>query len=254
MSSSRWLLALLLLLALLAGATSARAQDDPGADTEKSYESPQRFWVEFRLGPYIPGIDGEFGGRATPYRDLFGEGKNIMFTWEGEVEVWRPFGTLAVGGSFGYFTNSAKGINEQTGELTGSDSTLQLFPLAALVVYRFDWAADHWRIPLVPYFKFGFNYTFWWMQLDGELSSFQRADGTVVDARGGSFGWQINAGMAFRLDIVEPGAARALDAELGINHTYLFFEFSHVAANGMGASSALGLGDTTWSGGLAFEF
>ena len=272
--------ALLIPLALLLFASTAHAQDqdEPAIDERsgkpKSYETPQHFWFEFKIGPYTPGIDGEFGGKATPYKDVFGfngagnslgDGKSLIFSWELEYEIWRKFGTLAVGGGLGYFSNSAPalvdngpGNNDPKAARSGSTSTFTMLPLALLAVYRFDWLADRYRIPLVPYAKFGFNYTFWWMLLDGSTRKLYVPvpDNpnilNVLNGRGGSFGWQVNLGLAFRLDIIDPGSARALDAEIGINHTYLFFEFAHIA--GFGAAHALGVGDTTWNGGIAFEF
>jgi hypothetical protein len=272
-------LQLLVTVALLLSSTAALAQE-PSLDERRakpqSYASPQHFWFEFKIGPYTPGIDGEFGGTATPYKDIMGYngkgqslggGSGLLFSWELEYEIFRRFGTLAVGGALSYFSKSAPAIvdngssaaNDPTAARSGSTSTLTLLPLAILAVYRFDWLADRYRIPLVPYAKFGFNYTFWWMLLDGDTRKiYVDIPGTnyqkVLNARGGTFGWQLNLGLAFRLDIIDPSAARALDNEIGINHTYLFFEFCHNAANGFGAAHALGLGDSTWNAGLAFEF
>jgi hypothetical protein len=273
--SARRLLPLILLVGFPLG---ARAQEPPSlaerAPERASYESPQHFWFEFKLGPYVPGIDSEFGGKASPYHELFdgrdatdptkvvGDGKNLIFSWELDYEILRRFGTLAVGGAIGYFTNTAKAlVNEDptsiplpSGARSGSDSTIMMLPFSALVVYRFDLLADRYKVPLVPYVKLGLNYPLWWMLLDGDVRQYTKADGTVVSAKGGTFGWQVNAGLAFRLDVLDPGAARALDSEIGINHTYLFFELTHLAADGLGSGAALRLGDTSYSGGLAFEF
>jgi hypothetical protein len=268
---------LLVTLALsLLSASVARAQGDLSLEEKnpkpQSYASPQHFWFEFKIGPYLPGIDGEFGGRATPYKDVFGyngankalgSGTGLLFSWELEYEIFRRFGTLAVGGALSYFSKSAPAIkdtgssatNDPTAERSGSTSTLTLLPMALLAVYRFDWLADRYRIPLVPYAKFGVNYTFWWMLLDGDTRKYvDTTTGKTLNGKGGTFGWQLNLGLAFRLDIIDQSAARMLDNEIGINHTYLFFEFCHNAANGFGSAHALGLGDSTWNAGLAFEF
>jgi hypothetical protein len=47
---------------------------------------------------------------------------------------------------------------------------------------------------------------------------------------------------------------RELDGDSGLNHMYLFAEYSHVDASGLGSSNRLHVGDTTWSAGLLLEF
>ena len=43
-------------------------------------------------------------------------------------------------------------------------------------------------------------------------------------------------------------------AELGINHTYLFFEGNFAWITGFNNPSKIVLSDITWNAGLAFEF
>jgi hypothetical protein len=240
-------------LALLLGVAPPRA-----AAQEKDYSSPRRFYVELKFGPYAPNIDSEFNNGKTPFRDLFGDGKALLFGGEFDVEVYQRFGTVAIGGVIGYYTNGAKTFIDTGNDTTPSstatrtafDTSLNLLPLSLLAIYRFDLLAIRWRIPVVPFVKVGLNYTFWWTTKgSGDASTFQGHK-----AAGGTFGWQINAGGALLLDVFEPHTARALDTEIGINHTYLYFEFTYFAADGLGKSSALHVGDTTWNGGLAFEF
>lgn len=66
------------------GAGTADAQTlkpfgrDPGTNR---FESPQNFMVEFRGGPFLPDVDAEFGGRATPFRDMFGTTTGCTSGW-----------------------------------------------------------------------------------------------------------------------------------------------------------------------------
>jgi hypothetical protein len=127
---------------------------------------------------------------------------------------------------------------------------LRLIPVAALLVYRWDVAAERWKVPLVPYAKLGLNYTFW------EISN---GNGNVPDYKGGhgsggTAGWQAAAGMSLLLDILDPDAARGLDMETGVNHSYVFFEWNHVDASGLGMSKKLHVGDSQWVLGFMFEF
>jgi len=241
--------------ALLASARPAAAQVFTYED-KQSYESPRRFYFEFKLGPYAPDIDSEFSGTG-PFEHIFGDGSDILFDWELDVQLWQGFGSLGVGLAFGYYSIAAQAYMDtgsasspsSSATRSASETSITLMPLSLLAVYRFDWPAIKYHIPLVPFVKFGLNYTLWWIDVDGNTSSVGGDE-----AIGGSIGWQFNAGAALLLDILEPNAAKTLDVELGINHTYLFFEFVHVAADGFGSATSLSVGDTTWNAGIAFEF
>jgi hypothetical protein len=228
------------------------------AQPNRRIESPQYFALELKFGPYAPKIDDEFSGAVQPFEDMFGSGTGLLSRVEFDVQLLRLFGSLGVGLSAGYYnvtgqpcsepadpTDSSATANCET-KVEGDETTLTLVPLAALAVYRFDLLADRLSIPLVPYVKFGLNYTLWWMRRgDGSVST--NADGQK--GRGGNLGWQLNAGLALRLDPLDPGAAQTLDSDFGVNHTYLFAELLHVEMSG-----ELQLGDTTVLGGLVIEF
>jgi hypothetical protein len=64
----------------------------------------------------------------------------------------------------------------------------------------------------------------------------------------------LNPGGAFLLDVIDPSAAKTVDAELGINHTYLFCELHYADIRGFGASNKMNLSDLTLNAGLSFEF
>lgn len=251
-------LSVLVLTALLLGSLPAWADSFEGeGEVTHDYSSDQWFFFEVKFGPYTPDMDSEFGSGTSPYEDLFG-GMGLMVKGELDIEVWRPFGTLAVGGEIGWFTKSGKTLTDKGDDTTPTTSTTQsagdtsinLVPLALLVVYRADFLWDRWSVPVIPYVKLGLNYTFWWITKgDGSTASYKGDS-----ARGGTFGWQFNGGAALLLDVFEPKAAKTMDMETGINHAYIFFEFTHVGADGFGSDTALSVGDTTYQGGLAFEF
>ena len=60
--------------------------------------------------------------------------------------------------------------------------------------------------------------------------------------------------MALLLDFMDLASARNLDIETGVNHSYLFFEWNHVEATGLGMKNKLHVGDSRWVLGLMCEF
>jgi hypothetical protein len=123
--------------------------------------------------------------------------------------------------------------------------------MAIQAVYRRDALSGALKLPLAPYGKLGINYTVWRIT-DGNGDVPHPAGGGK--GLGGTPGWQAAAGMALLLDVLEPGAARALDADTGVNHTYIFAELARYGATGFGSKKVLRVGDTTWMFGLMFEF
>lgn len=251
---------LVVVLSLLASSAVQAQVIGAPSEEDRGYESPRYFFLEFKFGGYLPDIDSEFDGAKKPFEDLFGSDLGFMFKLEMDLEIWRPFGTFSIGGVVGHSSLGAAPFKDEGSDSSPTDSTtasrltgetsITLVPLAMLLIYRADFFYDYWRVPIIPYAKFGINYTLWWISKgDGDTATFKGED-----ASGGTLGWQFSAGAALLLDVFEPAAAKTLDTEAGINHTYLFFEFIHVQADGFGSDSVLHVGDTAWQGGLAFEF
>ena len=256
-----------LVVTLAAGSAQAQQVVSHAQTEERSaaqsgdYRSPREWAIELRFGPYAPDVDSEFSGGATPYKTMFGGKRHLMSQLEFDWQFFQAFGSLGVGAVVGYYNESAKAftadatgqcVTDSTGACTRSAdaTTLRLIPVAALLVYRWDVAAEHWKIPLVPYAKLGLNYTFWEINNgNGNVPEYKGGHGS-----GGTAGWQAAAGMSLLLDILDPDAARGLDMETGVNHSYVFFEWNHVDASGLGMSKKLHVGDSRWVLGLMFEF
>jgi hypothetical protein len=221
--------------------------------------SPRRYALELRFGPYLPDVDSEFGGGPTaPYAFTFGTKNRLMSQLEFDFEVFQKFGTLAIGVQAGQFRSTAKACEKGTKNAaltsctrTSDDTSLSLIPLALLAVYRFDIPATFYKIPLVPYVKAGLNYTVWTIRNStGDVAELDNGN----RGQGGTAGWQVAAGLSLMLDFLDPGAARAFDGDIGVNHTYAFFEVAKINGRGLGAENVLRVGDTTWFGGIMFEF
>ncbi len=226
--------------------------------TEAWGGSPRQYAIEARFGLYTPDVDSEFSGSGKqPQAFVFGSKRRPMWQMEFDWEFLQDFGTLSLGGVVGYYKENAlackqSGLqaNGSCDDRSGDNTSLRLIPLAALLVYRMDEGATHWKIPLVPYAKIGVNYTLW---------TITNGNGDVADAGGGhgqgaTMGWQAAAGLSVQLDFIDPSSARGFDADSGVNHTYVFFEVDHVDGSGLYRKDVLHVGDNTWFAGLMFEF
>ena len=241
----------------------------------KPFASPQRFAVEVKFGPYLPDIDRNFGGTGLgPYASVYGvtndrgeaTGQPKKGFYGGvafEYQIVNLLGPLGVGFQWSLFRDKAQALlavpptDETQSVRSAADKTrFAVMPLALQVVYRFEFLADRFRIPLVPYAKAGVNYSFWWSKDgSGDISTIKDDAGKVIDkARGGAWGFQTNVGGMLRLDFLERGEARNLDRITGINHTYLFGEWQFSRVNNFGRKNSINLGDSTWLVGLAIEF
>ena len=252
-----------LVAAVILFAGPARAQSDilEEATTEapfgKRYRSPQNFAFEVKFGPYRPDVDSEFdqGGvqlRHRPTKDYFSNSRHLYSQIELDWQILHKFGSLALGVGIGYFSvTGIAPLGDGTGLLSGDTSNFKVIPISGSVVYRFDRLLEDRNIPLVPYAKAGLDWAYWQItDGNGEIAR----DPMGNSGRGGTLGWHASAGFALVLDWLDPDAARDFDADLGVNHTALTFEYTHADISGLGQANRLHVGDTTWALGLLLEF
>jgi hypothetical protein len=254
---SMWIVSALVLAAATLGPRPAAGQVFARSE---SYRSPKRFALELRFGPYSPDVDAELSNGKTPHRTFFGGDRRLLTQLELDYQLFNRFGSAAIGVQVGYFREKANAFFEppKGGAVaeprSGDETTFTLFPTALIGVYRADQLWQLWGIPLVPYGKAGLAYTFWSIS-DGNGEVAQGSNvGLAGRGRGGTFGWQAAVGLSLVLDIIDPGGARELDSETGVNHTHFFAEIAKYAVAGLGQEKKLNVGDTTWSLGLMFEF
>jgi hypothetical protein len=229
------------------------AQDIPPARTAERhvYESPQNFALELRFGPYRPDVDSDPALTGTPYRDIFGTTPRVAVGVELDWQLLRiPYvGTLGPGLGLGYTSISEKAPISGSTELSGQDTSLNVFPFWGVGVLRADVFARQWKIPLVPYAKAGLGFAFWRSYTDAGTSS----TGGVA-GKGNTFGTYLGLGLAFHLNALDEYTARNFDSTFGVNNTYVFFEYYSLDLTGFGSKEALRVGNTTWAMGLAMEF
>lgn len=228
----RWTLQLLAVcLAMRAGSAAAHDVDDavPG------FVSPERFVLEIRGGPYKP----DMGGNPA-FDTYFSSDHGPMLAVELDMIAWRLPDILYIagGGRIGTTSFTGKTLSEAN-EQTAQETSLSLLPLDLLAVVRVDALSRLLSIPLIVTGKIGYEWSHWSTSTEG-------AD----DHDGWSVGLVYGAQLALELDILDRSAARNLDEEWGINHSFLFAELFKFSPS----DASLPIGDSSWTIGLGFVF
>jgi hypothetical protein len=239
-----------LAIALLATG-AAHAQGGEGDETwrrfQKPPESPQRFAVELRFGPYHPTVDDEFP-TERPYATAFGEDKKpFYFGVEFDWQMLRipKIGSLGIGAGWGYTNSSGTALRQSDKKPSPEMTFLRIMPMYGVGVFRLDFLARETAVPLVAYGKAGLGYGLWW-------------SGNDIDTQGKGHTWGTHfaLGGMLLLDSLDEHAAVELDNEWGINNTYFYFEWMMANLDGFGHSgdhSVMHIGANTWVLGLAIE-
>lgn len=231
----------------LAAALPAAAQPSP---------SPRWGAFEMSFSGYRPNIDAEFGGRAAPYQAAFGGKHNAMLRADLAYSLLVDYGSLDLGFGIGYWEKYGHGFDPASlGGGPSSDSTaLKIIPTRLSLTYRFDVLANQFRwLPLAPYARFSLDRYNWWVN----KGSGDTANASGKSGYGATNGYSISGGVAFLLDAIDPTLAREMDRDTGINHTYLFVDFTKSYIRDFGSSRSWDLSpdrSVVVSGGLLFVF
>jgi hypothetical protein len=173
-------------------------------------------WSEFYGGSYTP----EYGG-ALAYK----------VTREIEVGVE---GTYLSADGIGYAPLHAQ-------PAAGSRVSYELIPLNVYVLVRGIFREDQ---PLVPYLGGGWTRMFFREEVQGQ----GKVQGSVN-------GFHARGGIQFLLDRIDPDAAKSLDSDYHVRHTYFFTEAKYTNASADTVpSGTVNLGGISYLGGLLFEF
>jgi hypothetical protein len=248
--------ALLVGCSLVALAPSAGAEEK---DARRAILDPDStIAVEMRFGPYRPNVDSEPGLTGSPYQDMFGSSRRYMISAEVDWEFFHlaHVGSIGLGGWAGYTSASANAIftsgsPDQIGQRSAESVSLTIRALAALLVVRLDVLARETKIPLVPYGKFGLGTALWSSENGIGTSVYPHDTGKL--GRGHTNGLVYAGGVMFLLDALDRQTAKTFQNQQGVNHTYLFAEWTVTGFTGLGQSGAMRVGDSTWNLGFAFE-
>jgi hypothetical protein len=229
---------------------------------ERTFESPQHFALELRMGPYIPDIDSDPALRGQnpwhqtfgdPYQSIFGTSQRLLVAAEFDWQAvhFPHIGSLGPGISIGYTSMAApaRRADNHAVYLPGETTTLSVYPMYAVAVFRFDALNKDFGVPLVPYAKAGLGMALWRASTDIGTSSANGQQG-----EGHTYGYQVAGGIGLDLNAFDRGSAHSFDETVGVNHTYIYAEWMFMALDGIGQSTALRVGSSTWVTGLALEF
>ncbi len=215
-------------------------------------ESPKWGTFELRFANYRPDIDSEPGLTSLPYSRVFGEGRGwfpkalVSYTLlDGFVQVDAGLGT-------GWFGARAKAfdVDPVTGAVlstrSGDTTTFNVIPATLAITVRVDGFADRWSIPAELYARAALE-RYNWFITDGSGG---------ISKKGATNGWSVAGGVGFLLDFVDPMLARELDAESGVNRTWLYFEVEKGVVDDFGSKESWILSDErlTLAGGLRMVF
>jgi len=199
--------------------------------TEQDFVSPEYFTLELRVGPYTP--------NNSAFDETFDDVGPLL---ELEIDVIAhripDLVYFGLGATIGFSAYSGNAVN-LAGEETSEETTLDILPLGLLAVARFDGLARRYSVPVILTAKLGYSWLHW-----------STATGGHDEGDGWTQGIRYAGQIALDLDSLEPRAARALDEEWGINHSFLFFEYWGFEK----VNDSMELGDTTWIAGLGFVF
>ncbi|MFY0574512.1 MXAN_2562 family outer membrane beta-barrel protein [Cystobacter fuscus] len=241
------------LLTALPGQAQVYSSDAPT-------ESPRGGAVELRLGSYRPQIDAEEGVSGSPFTAIYGEGRWWLFELELQRFFYQGIGTAGLSLSAGYSEKFGYALTKDKQTPSSERTSFHVVPLHLRGVYRFDYPAFQWGFPLVPYVKPGLVFVPWWATKGGKLDEAPATEGTdggegtpARKGRGVRFGWEVAVGLSFMLDVLEPRFARDFDSDLGINHSYIFAEYTYSKVNSFG-QPGLNLSDSYWMFGLALDY
>jgi len=227
---------LLAVLASLLVASAARA------------ESPRWGSFEFGMGPYTPDLDAALQPTSgdPAYQLVFGDKRRYGFRVGTSYALFERAGTLEVGLRSGFFRASAKGLIAATGARSGDTTTFNVVPSSLTLTWRADFIPDHLPVPLAPYLRVAAERYNWWIT-DG---------GGKTSKKGATNGWSATAGVAFALDVIDPSLAREMDADSGVNTTYLYFDVTKAKIDDLGAKDSWDLSPKglAWSAGVLLSF
>lgn len=238
------------LLLLGSTARAEEAMEDPSAPVERK-PSPEWFRIEFQTGPFNPNPDQ--GLSTGVYSKIFPKKNNLLSKLSFHVNFFGALGHASVGVSAGVWQAQGHALQEDHVTPAGDKETLTLYPITPMLGYRADFIYTKWKLPLVPYGKIGYGFTYFADEKNGKTrEDIDPATGKKIYSWGWAAGLEWAAGIEFPLDFFDPRRAANMDESYGINSTGLFAEYSYSYWKGL--HGGLPLGGGAWAGGVYLAF
>ncbi|RJO67339.1 MAG: hypothetical protein C4523_09850 [Myxococcales bacterium] len=217
--------------------------------------SPKAWTAHLAFGFYkLRYIDSEFSGGESPASDVFGDKVRFMFQLGMERFLYQGYGTVGLEAALGYWQTYGKGLYV-TGGQSADTTVFNLIPLKLSAVYRYVDTWEKYGVPLVPYAKLGLDYYIWWiLNQNGDVASYENADGGASQGFGGTFGFHVSYGLQICLDFIDRKLANEFDQDFGVNNTYIYAEGTFAKVNDFWSGSSFDLSDHSFLAGLLFEF
>jgi hypothetical protein len=230
MMRARFALLATAFITLLSSVPAAAQFNEELEQPPRDFSSSEDIALELRIGPYQPQLD--VINRAISDDD------GLLLGLELDVIAFRLKDILYLSGGGIVSWANYKGRAIDMDDVPASEETeLEIFPLSLLAVARLDVLPRKLGIPFILTGKVGYT----WMHWSTETGGSDRASGW-------SLGLQYAAQLGLDLDSFDKAAARVLDEEWSINHSYLFLELHGFEPT----SDSLDLGDVSWVAGLGF--
>lgn len=209
------------------------------------------YGVEIRVAPWRPVLSNDAQVNAVR-NEVFRDTGNwlhshpLQYGIEFDYYLLTNVGLLGVYGRAGFWRESANSrLCYATDNVTvvqctsttilnssvGADSTaINIIPLSAGAVYRYDMLRRNLDIPLLLSAKLGFDYFLWWSTLGDSASRLGGPDGPI--ARGGTIGLSVAVQVAFPLDALKSAPPQYGTREAKQNN-YIFLEYALGYAPGL---------------------
>ncbi len=220
---------------------------DQDKDAEPKWVEPSHFHIELRFGPYSPNVDDEPGAGGA-YAKYFGTDPNFYFGLEADwLPLYIPYvGSLGPGFGWGVTVASGQAKVQGTNTDAASDTSLTIFPMYLVGVFRADGILRELHIPIVPYIKGGVGFGLW-------SASGPNENGSARDPGGTSVGVHFALGGAIALNAFDRASAKAMYEATGIRYANLFGEWMLNDLGG-GSDDQLLVGTSTVVLGIALDF
>lgn len=173
-------------------------------------ETPVRGNVELRYG--IIDIDDEHIDR------VYDKGPHDLLLAEVGPQIWK---VLELDFGLGFLQEIDRKIDAE-GVKSGEVTMLTWFPLSLDATFRLQVFDEQ---PLVPHARFGFDYVLWSEKADD-------GRGGKITTRGAKTGNHVALGAGLLLDVFARRRASLLEAQTGINDTYLVVEWRRQFVDG----------------------